>query len=145
MSKLRILKPPVFGPDETNHRHQIAEYTRDCLHKSGITPFNGLAGIGYTPATLSTSQNDYDPGPFSIVRVQASTPVSITGFTEVFPGRFLWIINVGTSNITLANQSASSLAENRIITGTGGGVILGADAHAVLWYDDTSQRWRAWA
>jgi hypothetical protein len=42
----------------------------------------------------------------------------------------------------LANESASSLAGNRIITGTGANLTVAQGGAAVLVYDDTSSRWR---
>lgn len=140
-SDFKVDKPPFNHPNEQAHREQIARYTRDCLHKTGITPFNNLAGTAFTPPQLTTNQNDYEPGPFSILRLSSTTPVTITGFAEVVAGRFLFLFNVGSSNITLANESASSEAHHRIIAGPGG-TVIGANDHRILWYDEVSERWR---
>lgn len=71
---------------------------------------------------------------------------TITGFdidaTTVRENDCIVVVNVGTENITLADQNASSDAENRIITNTGADLVLAADECAILWYDDTTDRWR---
>jgi hypothetical protein len=144
-TNIGVHKPPYSSPNPEQHREQTARYVRECLHKSGITAANVLALEPFTPAQLTTSANDYDPGPFTILRISASTPVNITGVVGGFRGRVLLFFNVGSNNITLTNQDASSVAENRIITKTGGGVSIGANGQAAMWYDDVSQRWRGWA
>lgn len=68
---------------------------------------------------------------------------TITGFANVEAGRRVTIYNVaGGANISLANQSASSTAEYRIITGTVGTVAIQPDRCAILEYDGEDTRWR---
>jgi len=66
----------------------------------------------------------------------------ITGFANVKAGRQVFILNFGANNITLNNQDAGSLAQNRIITGTGAAVAIQPDRSALLVYDGTTVRWR---
>ena len=52
------------------------------------------------------------------------------------------IINVGSNNLILANENASSTASNRFTNSTGADITLSANQAADLIYDNTSARWR---
>jgi len=68
---------------------------------------------------------------------------TITGVANVSTGRVIYILNVaGGANISLANDSASSTEQNRILTGTGGTVAIQPDRAAILIYDGEDTRWR---
>ena len=68
---------------------------------------------------------------------------TITGVANVSTGRVIYILNVaGGANISLANDSASSTEQNRILTGTGGTVAMQPDRAAILIYDGEDTRWR---
>lgn len=139
---IKVDKPPFAHPDEQAHRETISRYTRDCLHKSGTTPFNILAGAGFTTVQLTGNQNDYDPGPYTILRCSSSTPISITGFAETVQWKLLIFINVGTNNITLPHENAGSEAHHRIHTQSHASGIIQADQVTVLWHDEELNRWR---
>lgn len=69
---------------------------------------------------------------------------SITGITNGGTGalgRMLLLHNSTAFDMTLANESASSTALNRILTGTGADVTLTAASRAWLMYDVTDSRW----
>jgi hypothetical protein len=58
------------------------------------------------------------------------------------------IYNVGTANLTLSHNSASSAAANRMFSVTGSDIVLAANDFAELIYDSTSNGsgaagWRA--
>jgi hypothetical protein len=57
-------------------------------------------------------------------------------------GELMILINVGAADLILENQSERSLAQDRIITGTGASLTLRPDQAATLFYDQTSARWR---
>jgi hypothetical protein len=96
-----------------------------------------------TPTTLAVNTDDYDLVDAQIARISASVAVDITGIADGSGiDRHLWLVNVGTFAITLKNQDASSAAENRIITGTGIDLVMGADAAVHAYYDDITNRWR---
>jgi hypothetical protein len=77
------------------------------------------------------------------LRVSSTGAQTITGLAApASGGRLLLLINVGASTITLAHQSASSVAGNRFLFEGGANLALPASASAFLWYDTTSDRWR---
>lgn len=94
--------------------------------------------------TLPASSNDYDAGEFtSILRVTPDGAGStITGLAGGIPARNILVVNVGSTNLTLAHASASSVAGNRLLAETGSDVVLGANDAADLLYDATTERWR---
>lgn len=101
-----------------------------------------------TPPTLTASVNDYAPTGIetcNFIRLSSSTNVSITGLVEPNPVRnqALFLCNVGTSNITIPNESASSVPGNRFLIG--GNKTLQRDEGILLIYDDVSERWRSQA
>lgn len=94
-----------------------------------------------TPASLSTDQNDYVPGNYDVLRINATANVSITGISGGKKGRFLEIINVGTGRISFPDESASSVAANRIATPYDQTITLLPNARARFYYDETQSRW----
>lgn len=99
-----------------------------------------------TPAQIVADQNNYSAsGTVAVWRLSTDAPRTLTGIGAPQTGRELRIVNVGSFNIALANQSASSTDVNRIITGTGANIILGPDDVVNLWYDGTTARWRVGA
>ncbi len=93
-------------------------------------------------ASFSTSKNNYAiAGPW--VRLSATAAsLSITGIVGLADGYVLRLSNVGSNTITISNQSASSTAANRIITGTGADYSFLVDQTIDLIYDATTTRWR---
>jgi hypothetical protein len=95
-----------------------------------------------SPSSLSANQGDWNPGAGDIVRMTASTGVSISGvvlgneYTRV-------LINIGsTHNITLKHQATSATSGNRIITSTGGDHIVPPTGAVTILYDGVDSRWR---
>jgi hypothetical protein len=66
---------------------------------------------------------------------------TVTGLATGTSGRRLFVTAIG-GPLVLANESASSVVANRIVTGTGADVTLAQGASAILTYDASSQRWR---
>jgi hypothetical protein len=52
------------------------------------------------------------------------------------------IYNVGTANLTLAHNSASSTTGNKFFNSTGADIILAPNDYAELIYDSTNTGWR---
>ena len=101
-----------------------------------------------TPPTLTAGVDDYNPAGLetcNFVRLSSTTNVSITGLVEPNPPRnqALFLCNVGSSNITIANESTASIAGNRFLIG--GNKTLQRDEGVLLIYDDVSERWRSQA
>ncbi len=138
-------KPTPTHVDERDHRRVIATYAATCLHRSGAEPFVALRATAFTPTALSADVNDWDLGAYSLVRASATgASRNVTGIDATQRDNIiLFLVNVGVQNVVVQNQNVGSVATNRIITGTGADVTLATDQHIILWYDTTTQRWRA--
>ena len=95
-----------------------------------------------TLGQITANQNDYETGLGGWFRISSDAARTITGFLGGTDGRGFVLSNVGSFNITLANESASSAAAYRIITGTGADMVLLPNDDVWLLYDITSERWR---
>lgn len=118
---------------------------------AGGPPVLGLsAGVASLttlgPASLSTNQNDYNPGDRGITnyRLTSSVPVNITGWLNDISGNdngiIITIHNIGTNVITLKNNSTSSTTTNRFKLAAD--YAIGADCSVSLWFDPITTRWR---
>lgn len=99
-----------------------------------------------SPTQITADQNDYDPTNGSVTsvwRLSSDATRTITGISGYRTGAFLSLLNVGSNNIVLSNQNASSSAANRFSTGYD--IVLAANQSATVWYDITSSRWRLWS
>ncbi len=74
------------------------------------------------------------------VRFTGAAP-TVTGFEGGRPGRRMFVFAVG-GPVVLVNESGSSAAINRIVTGTGGNITLAQHAVAWLVYDGHAERWK---
>jgi len=96
-----------------------------------------------TPATITSNQNDYALTDYlrrSVLRLASDAAWDITGMTNGTDGWMLMLFNIGSFNITLKNQSASSSDVNRFALPAD--VVLVPNAGIWLRYDNTSNRWR---
>lgn len=94
-----------------------------------------------TPASISTDQNNYVPGNYDVLRINATADVTITGIANGKKGRFLEIINIGTGRISFTDEDNNSLAINRISTPYDQTVTLLTNARTSFYYDSTQERW----
>jgi len=102
-----------------------------------------LIGSVSTPATITSDQDDFDPGTKGVLRLATDADWTISGFSGGASAQFLSVVNVGSFGLVLAHEGAGSVAGNRIITGPAGtDLTIPADGAANLWYDSASQRWR---
>jgi hypothetical protein len=139
----------AYTGNNTNGRRATLEVT------DGSTGGGAWAYRSAT-TTVNTSYNDLNlAGHSAFQRLNATAATTITGIAPASTaggsgtptwihtdGRIFWLYNVGTFNITLANESASSTAGNRVTTQTGANVILGPGRMMQIVYDGTSSRWR---
>lgn len=95
-----------------------------------------------TPAQLVANVNNYDMGLRSVVRLSSDASRNITGLDNVRDTKMILLINVGSFDIVLTHEDASSSIGNRIITITGASVTLAAAGSMILIYDAVSLRWR---
>ena len=98
-----------------------------------------------SPPSFAVNQNNYAPVGIqtaSLVRLVSSAVVQITGIIAPNTTRWkkIYILNVGASNITLVDASASSLISNRFAMN--GNLILNPNEGAFFVYDQISLRWR---
>jgi hypothetical protein len=105
--------------------------------------------VARTATQLSGNVNDYDSGGLSYFqRWSSDASRNVTGFkpgnqTQV-DGQVHVIINVGSQNIVLVNESASSTAANRFTCSTGADITLSANQAADVVYSTTTSRWLVW-
>ncbi len=114
-----------------------------------ISALNFVGGE-LSPAQITSSQNDYNPGTNQQnLRLSTDASRNITGLTMLSPaktgGSFRVIENIGSQNIVLVNQSASSAAANRFANVTGADITLTPNNLAFLLYDSVTARWRVYS
>lgn len=121
----------------------IFSHTADgSFMQSGAVAYAGIV----SPATIGGNQNNYNPAGIataSVLRLTASAAYNITGLAGGTSGRLINIINIGSQNITLVNESGSSTIANRFAIGTN--IVIGPSQGAILIYDGASSRWRVMA
>lgn len=103
-----------------------------------------------SPTQITANQNDYNPtyGGLThewatVLRLTSDASRDITGLAYKHGAETLFVVNVGSNNIVLKDESASSTAANRFALN--GDITLAPDNSAILWYDSTSTRWRCMA
>lgn len=98
-----------------------------------------------TPSQITSNQNNYAPTGYencSIIRLSSDAERNITGIGGGADGRMVVLLNIGSFNIYLADESASSTAANRFATAEVAGSYLNPGNFILLCYDGTSSRWR---
>jgi hypothetical protein len=105
---------------------------------------NAPAMVPLSPSQITSNQNDYAPtgiAAASLLRLSTDASRDITGLTTGVSGRLVCIHNVGSNNIVLKDESASSTAANRFALQSD--ITLSADGVVIFQYDATTSRWRA--
>jgi len=144
------------GVDENQHhkrlhRHDNVNDGVDLFPRALYTDELRLRGVVEIP-TLSASQNNWNPTDgmgYNVWLLSASTPVNITGLAigTSLRGRYLILINVGTSDITLVHNSSLSLFANRFKISGGANKVLGAGhgiAQCIYAGAPSLEQWRIW-
>ena len=110
------------------------------IHMTGSA--NSVTASTSTPTTIAANQNNYTlPTGADIVRISSSATYTITGIVAV-TGTVIMLTNVGSFDVRLAHESASSTAANRITTATGLAVVIAPNDSLTIVYDAVSARWR---
>jgi len=94
---------------------------------------------------VGTSQNNWSPSSWSsrtMFRVTPSAAVTITGMAALTGARKTLFNVSGSNTITIAHESASSTAGNRVICPGNANYALGPSSAVDIWYDPSSSRWR---
>lgn len=100
-----------------------------------------LSGL-LSPSQITANQDDYDPADLNsatVVRLSSDAARDITGIVSGGGRRILLVLNVGSFDIVLKDDTTSTAANRFQLNGD---VTLAADEGAFLWYDATSSRWR---
>ena len=145
------------GAASASHTHvaaNITDFATEAAKYGPVSSVNGLTGtvtistaagggtaVSVGSKSLTTTVNNYDAGTTDIVRVEATTDLTITGLAGGSSGVVRLLVNVGTNELTLASASGSSDATNRFLI-TGGDRVLRDGESASTFYDAVSQRWR---
>lgn len=99
-----------------------------------------------TPSEITSNQNNYGPtdsDAVSVLRLSSDASRTITGLAPggpVLNGRIIILNNIGSNDIILADQSASSSDVNRFALGAN--FTLLSNETVSLIYDETAERWR---
>lgn len=97
------------------------------------------------PAQLTTNTADWNAGQTgkTVVYVNSTAQITISGISRGSENSFIVLINNGTHPISLTNNDTASVSANRLIVpGVSGLKTLGPNAAQWLLYDATAQRWR---
>jgi hypothetical protein len=136
------LNKPVSG--DTNWYQPVTDNWTTI--EKALTSGEGLTVVASTPSQITANQNNYafagGNSAYIFQRLSSDASRNITGISGGADGKRLIMANVGSFNIVLTNQDALSTAANRLLTGTGGSITLGADQWIQLVYDGTTSRWR---
>jgi hypothetical protein len=115
-------------------------------YNAGMAIYNKFNLSTETPTQLTANQNNYSGlTDLKVVhRLSSDAARSITGIVPgtAADGLSKTLINIGSFNITLANESTSSTAANRFTCSTGADIVLAPNEAAEIFYDSTSTRWR---
>ena len=113
--------------------------------RTDLTLPSSISGSTITPTALAGDVNDYAPTGHVTAAYErwssGSTPRSVTGL-DASGLPIVAIMNVGAATITLAHNSSSSLAANRILCPNNVAYDIAAGAAAQLVRDTVSSRWR---
>lgn len=96
-----------------------------------------------SPAQITANTNDYAPTGYNqnyVLRLNTDASRDLTGIVAGKAGELKLIINVGSFDIVLKDESASSTAANRFALNAD--ITISPDETAQIWYDATSSRWR---
>lgn len=101
-----------------------------------------LSFTNYITVSTSGQINNLDIDNYSFIRFTNAS--SLTGIVSPNPSgtKIIIISNVTGSSITINNESSSSSADNRILTGTGSDLTLGSNSSILLVYDLVNSNWR---
>lgn len=109
---------------------------------NGSTGAGTFSSAANTPAQITADQNNYAPGVGLFQRWSSDASRNVTGLAAGQAGQIAFIWNVGSFDIVLIHESASSTAANRFTNSGGADITLAANRCAFAQYDATSSRWR---
>ena len=107
-----------------------------------LTDNLSLALQAATLPTFSLTQNNYDVGGGSFVRVSSTSNKSITGIVGGRDGRQLTLSNVGAFDITVRNYHSGSTNGNKFRNRGAQDIVLAPNDSARFVYDAIDEVWR---
>jgi hypothetical protein len=107
-----------------------------------VTNAGNVAFQKGTDFSTTGSSNDVNFGTGALFRLTGASAQTITGIVGGADGRMITLINAASQAATISNNSVSSSAANRIITGTGSNLSLAAGASINIVYDSGASLWR---
>lgn len=99
--------------------------------------------IVLSPAQIVANQNDYAPGRANVYRVSSDASRNVTGLVAGTDGEVRYFLNAGSFNVVLTHDDSNSGAANRFICPNAVSLTLEPGDMALLLYDATTARWRA--
>jgi len=133
---------------------QVAQWliaNSDCFRAAGFAgAFVTGATVSWrwkgvtTPSQITSNQNNYlvpDTDLYTVIRLSSDASRDITGLVPHSDSAFHLLLNVGSFNIVLVDESGSSTTTNRFSL-PGGDLTIKPDEGVCVWYDGTSDRWR---
>lgn len=112
------------------------------VYNDGSALVSGSLSFPSSTTAFSANTNDLALTASAFQRINCTSAASLTGIappsggTHV-DGRMIRVYNVGTANLTLAHNSASSTTANKMFSSTGADIILAKNDYAELIYDAT--------
>lgn len=132
-----------FERENTNIARIVTTESNTGGASYGDLKLRTLIGEPASPAQLTADQNNYNPGRQRFQRWSSDASRTVTGLSNSqVDGQEHLIVNVGSNNIVLSHQNASSSAGNRFLNSTGADITLAANEAADIIYDNTTGRWR---
>jgi hypothetical protein len=136
---------PASRPIDAVAAAALATATNGTIKVFGVAGSNegGSFSFPSTTTAFSANTNDLSLTGSAFQRINCTSAASLTGIAPPtggahVDGRMIRIYNVGAANLTLAHNSASSIAANRMFNSTGADIILAPNDYAELIYDATS-------
>jgi fibronectin-binding autotransporter adhesin len=130
---------PQLAIDTTNSLVTTTNLQTGSLTVTNVGNVAFQKGSDYS-TTGSTNNVDFGTG--ALFRLTGASAQTITGIAGGVDGRMITLVNAASQSATIANNSGSSSAANRIITGTGTNMTLAAGASINLVYDSGASFWR---
>jgi len=123
----------------------ICSYTTGVItiRDGGTSIAGGSFSFPSSTTAFSANTNDLALIASAFQRINCTSAASLTGIAPPSggthaDGRMIRIYNVGTTNLTLAHNSASSTAANRMFSSTGADIVIVPNQSCELIYDSTN-------
>lgn len=148
-SKITGSGAPTVDSDLTSKEYvddAVEAGVAEAVGEAGEVLFNLAPTIA--PAALEESTNNWAPtglATASVVRMDATGPIEITGLTGGASGRVVTLVHVGSTalnTISLTHLDGDSDAANQFSLPGEAAIEIPIGGAVMLWYDVTSTKWR---